>query len=167
MPTLHLPAIHGNAIAGQTYPHGMTELAWLFATGWLALLGEDANEVRGDARMVKAAQLQAEWLAINDFDPRDMHLGANGSTANERLRAQGVRLPGFWPRKDNQGESVLRTWVDPLEAAAELASFASHRPHLTRQGFFRDHVLWGVGGAMAQLDRGGVFYVLCTAPREA
>ncbi len=64
----------------------------VFVGAWLALLGERAKAMRYDARLAAAAQQQAEWLAVHDFAD-DPHVGANGSTANERVAATGYRLP--------------------------------------------------------------------------
>jgi len=130
----------------------------VFVAAWLSLLGERAATMRYDARLAQAAQQQADWLAANDFDD-DPHVGVGGSTANERVRAAGYRLPQWWPAKGNQVESTTRSWDAPDEAARDLAAHGAHRDHMLAQGWFVQHTVWGVGQA-------ATYYVLVSAPEE-
>ena len=130
----------------------------VFTAAWLSLLGERASLMRYDARLAQAAQTQADWLAAHDF-ASDPHVGAGGSTANERVRATGYRLPSYWPARGNQVESVTRSWDAPDEAARDLAAHGPHRDHVLVQGWFAGHTVWGVGHS-------ATYYVLVTAPPE-
>lgn len=132
----------------------------VFVGAWLALLGERAATMRCDARLAHAAQQQADWLAANDFDERDPHVGVGGSTANERVRAAGYRLPSYWPVRGNQVESVTRSWDAPDEAARDLAAHAGHRDHVLGLGWFAGHTVWGCGWQET-------YYVLISAPEES
>lgn len=162
-----LPRAFGNGSgAGQGDPFGLNERAAVFAAIWQQRLGDTATRMRCDARLVKAAQGQADWLAAHDFDARDPHLGAGGSTANERVRATGYQLPSWWPEQDNNAESAIRSWGAPSQATDELMAHVTHYDHMHIEGWFVDHVVWGVGAAAATIERGGVFYVVVTAPRE-
>lgn len=152
----YLPRIsQSHAIAGEGSAD--SPLA-VFTAAWLALLGERANAMRYDARLAAAAQGQADWLAANDFAD-DAHSGAGDSTANERVRATGYRLPSYWPARGNQVESVTRSWDAPDEAARDLAAHDTHRDHVLVQGWFAQHTVWGVGQA-------ATYYVLVSAPEE-
>jgi len=149
-----LPRIaQAHAIAGEGSAD--SPLA-VFAAAWLSLLGERAANMRYDVRLAQAAQAQAEWLAANDF-AGDPHAGAGGSTANERVRAAGYRLPSYWPVRGNQVESVTRSWDAPDEAARDLAAHAGHRDHMLSIGWFAGHTVWGVGHS-------ATYYVVVTAP---
>lgn len=144
-----------HALAGQS--DADSPLA-VFTAAWLALLGDRASLMRYDARLAQAAQAQADWLAANDFAD-DPHVGANGSTANERVRASGYTLPSYWPVRGNQCESVTRSWDAPDEAARDLASHAAHHDHVLGLGWYAEHTQYGVGQAQT-------YYVLVTAPIE-
>lgn len=130
----------------------------VFTAAWLSLLGERAATMRYDSRLAQAAQQQAAWLAAYDFAD-DAHDGAEGSTANERVRASGYTLPSYWPARGNQVESVTRSWDAPDEAARDLASHDTHRDHVLVQGWFSQHTVWGIGHS-------ATYYVLVTAPIE-
>lgn len=131
----------------------------VFVAAWLALLGERAATMRYDARLAQAAQQQAEWLAVHDFAD-DPHVGAGGSSANERVRAAGYRLPSYWPARGNQVESVTRSWDAPDEAARDLAAHDAHRDHVLGLGWFAGHTVWGCGWQET-------YYVLISAPEES
>lgn len=162
MQTTYMPTLHGSAPSGQG---DANDLAAQFAAAWLALLGDDAEDMRHDERLALAAQTQAEYLAHNDFQP-DPHRGYLGSYANERIFYVGYDLPNFWPLQANNVESACRSWDTPAEAAAALTDHDTHRDHMRRLGWFRNHIVWGVGAAQATIDRGGCFYVCVTAPEE-
>lgn len=142
-----------HALAGQS---DIDSPLALFVAAWLALLGDRAARMRYDVRLAQAAQAQADWLAVNDF-AGDPHAGANGSTANERVRAAGYRLPSYWPVRGNQVESVTRSWDAPDEAARDLAAHAGHRDHMLSLGWFAGHTVWGCG-------QSATYYVVVTAP---
>ena len=129
----------------------------MFTSAWLGLYGERAKDMRYDARLAKAAQTQAEWLAVNDF-VEDPHIGANGSTANQRVRAAGYPLPR-WYGNGNTVESVTRSWDAPDEAATDLAAHAAHHDHMLSIGWFATHTVYGIGHA-------DTYYVVVTAPSE-
>lgn len=166
MHTVRLPLVYGSGIAAQGNEGGMVDAAVIFAMGWMGMLAADAEPMRCDERLVAAAQWQADWLAVNDFDPRDPHLGVDGLTANERVLMSGYALPGWWTRKANNVESVTRSWAGPQQAAIDLAHHYPHSEHLLRREEFREHVVWGVGAAEAQLERKGTFFVAISAPVE-
>jgi len=153
----YLPRIaQSHAIAGAGSADSPLDV---FTAAWLALLGERAATMRYDARLAHAAQQQADWLAANDFDERDPHVGANGSTANQRVRAAGYRLPEHWPARGNQVESVTRSWDAPDEAARDLADHIPHRDHVLGLGWYAEHTVWGCGWQET-------YYVLITAPES-
>lgn len=176
--TTHLPTIHGTAIAGQHTPCGMNAQAAQFAAAWLDLLGDKATTLHCHPIAVRAAQQQADWLAVNDFDQDDPHRGEGGSYANERVSWLGYRLPTWWTLKRNFVESAQRIFQGENEsdedfakrAAHDLANHdepeSSHKEHMQFLGWwdrwgFR---YWGVGAAVAQIERGGWFFVVVTLP---
>lgn len=158
-----LPFVGGNyAIAGQA-----ADPAQLFATAWMALLGDRARDKMWDERLAHAAYRQAEFLAHNDFVPGDPHRGHLGSTANQRVRATGYKLPA-WMGDGNVVESVIRSWDAPEQAAHDLAHHDTHREHMAFSNWWErwGFAYFGVGYAPAKIDRGGAFYVCCTGPME-
>lgn len=130
----------------------------VFTAAWLSLLGDRAATMRYDARLAHAAQQQADWLAVNDFDERDPHVGAGGSTANQRVRAAGYPLPA-WHGNGNTVESVTRSWDAPDEAARDLAAHDTHHDHVLGLGWYAEHTVWGIG-------QRATYYVLVTAPES-
>jgi len=113
-----------------------------------------------DGRLVKAAQRQADWLAANNFDPTNPHLGEGGITANERVRAEGYRLPEWYPVKGNMVESALHYFHDDVpHALAGLIAHSTHHDHMMCLNWFSDHTVFGMG------DAGG-FFICVTAPKE-
>jgi len=128
----------------------------LFTAAWLALYGEREKVMRHDARLAEAAQQHAEYLAQRSDTNISMHIGRNGSTANQRVRDAGYPLPA-WHGNGNTVESVTRSWDAPDEAARDLAAHASHHDHMLSIGWFATHTAYGIGHA-------ATYYVVVTAP---
>lgn len=154
---IYLPNVHGEPRCS------MNVMADIFAQTWMILLDDKSKDMFCDERLVRAAQKQAEFLADNDFQYPHPHLGENGSTANQRAEAEGYRLP--WRNDSNNIESAVHGWRGPEMSAISLATHDTHIPHMMRQGWFSNHVVWGVGAAKSNLDT-GEFYVVVSAPIE-
>lgn len=153
-----LPQVHGNATVGA---QGMNANAAAFVIYWLHMLGDRANDMVQDNRLVTAAQLHADYL--HEFDIRQFrHVGRGGSTANQRARAQGYRLPDWYPVVGNQIESIGEE-IDggPEQAMQDLIDSPLHTEHVMRRGWWAKYAqpVYGVGWA-------GIYYVVVTAPEE-
>lgn len=159
----YLPSIHANGVTGQS---DTANYADVFAAAWVAFLGDVGRRMVRDARLDAAAQGQADWLAVHDFDRDNAHLGADGSTPNERVRATGYRLPDFWPTRGNQCESANHSWSEPAQSLIELATHDTHAEHMQVRGWWAHSTVYGVGAARASVGGGGWFVVAVTAPRE-
>lgn len=166
MPRTLLPYVAN----GETvYPMGMSEKAATFVDAWLSLLPESRRKLmHADARVIRAAQLHAEYLAARTQEEIEAradvknasHYGLDWSTPNERVRAQGYRLPANYPIKGNMVESNARDGGGPLSALQTLLDSDAHRPHLLGEPGFSDRVVFGVG--VAQND-----YCVLVCPKEA
>ena len=156
-----MPRTFGNAqdIEGQAQDCDMNERAAQFAAIWMQRLGDKASEMTCDSRLVLAAQTQADWLAMNDFDETNPHLGENGSSANARARAAGYRLPS-WFGNANNVESVARDWNPDMAAVVDgLMAHDTHHAHMHVILDFSEHVVYGIGSE-------ATYYVVVTAPTE-
>lgn len=148
-----LPSVYGNAII--TGEGGlMTPDAQIFAEAWLRELPiERVPLMRLDRRLVFAAQLHAIYL--DSRTPQEIaeranvkhasHYGRDWSTPNERVRAQGYRLPSNYPIRGNHVESNARDYGGPLSALQSLLDSDAHRPHLLGETGFTDRVVYGFG----------------------
>lgn len=159
MHTLHLPSIFGGTpVGGQSPPCTMTPNARAFVDMWLQILNERAVDMVCSPKLTAAAQKHATWLDANAI--RDnRHIGANGSTANERARAEGYTLPSNWPVIGNQIESVGECYDGPQRALQLLVDSPPYRAHLLREGWFEGHCVFGCGNASH-------YWVILSAPRE-
>jgi hypothetical protein len=147
-----LPSVKSSA------PVAVSNHAGEFVDVWLDQLATRGKEMHPDTRLFAAAQSQAEWLAENDFNEADPHLGAGGITANERCWSFGYQLPSWWPQEGNQVESA--THDDNPNIAAVVVGLMTHETHYQHMwgiGFWEPSIYYGVGYA-------GGFYVVVTAP---
>lgn len=160
MSRLFMPSLYGNAeVEGQTgLPCGMNQQAALFASWWMHYLGERAKLMSCDERLVRAAQKQADWLSLNDFEEGDPHVGEGGSTANQRVRIEGFPLPE-WHKDGNTVESAAHSWDDLPELVADLMAHDTHHDHLWGLKFYKDSVFYGVGVT-------DTYFVVVSAPKE-
>lgn len=156
MSRLYLASVYGGATVGG---QAQTSKAEEFIAWWLYRLGNKRAQMRQDDRLMACAQRHAEYLAQRmDISP-SMHIGANGSTANERVRASGYKLPGYFLAKGNNVESCTYSH-DPIpETVDDLMASPAHHDHMTVAGWFVGHTVYGVGNADA-------YYVVVTAPVE-
>lgn len=155
MSRVYLPSIRGDAITGE----GQASPVTAFMAAWLAALGTKAQDMVQDTRLVAAAQKHATWLAANAVTA-NRHIGENGSTANERARAESYRLPDWYPVVGNNIESVGECYDGPERALQLLVDSPPHRAHLLREGWFAGHCVVGVGNAAH-------YWVVVSAPVEA
>jgi hypothetical protein len=139
---------------------GQSDPAMEFVRLWLQHLGDRAKLMLPDARLYVAAQRQADWLAVNDFNPANPHLGENGISANERVREARYRLPE-WHGNGNTVESATHDGnANMEEVVLGLMNHATHYDHMHCLGFWEPNYFYGVGCA-------GTFFVVVTAPEEA
>lgn len=105
------------------------------------------------------AQDHADYLESRVGDERQvsMHIGRNGSTPDQRVRAWGYALPAHW--HSNHVESCATHTGGPLAALDILLESPGHRAHLMGEGGFAGHVCWGVGNART-------YYVVLIVPEE-
>lgn len=153
----YLPAIRSDNVVAQG-DCGMETNAARFAAWWLYRLGDKRDEMVCDSRLVQAAQQQANWLAANDFDEDDPHLGEGGSTPNQRVRATGYKLLD-WHKNGNTVESATRSWDEINEVVDDLMAHDTHHDHMWLKGFWRNSTVYGVGNR-------GQYFVCVTAPPE-
>lgn len=149
----YFPSVHGN-INVTAEGELMTPNAQKFAEAWLSILPQERRALmRLDRRLVFAAQLHAIYLdsrTQEEIEARKdvknaSHYGRDWSTPNERVRAQGYRLPANYPIKGNMVESNARDYGGPLSALQTLLDSPSHRPHLLGEPGFTDRVVYGFG----------------------
>lgn len=138
-----------------------------FVRLWLAeLLEERRALMRPDARLFACAQAHAEYLASRTpeqiaalpDDGHGSHVGRNGTTPNQRVRAAGYRLPA-WHGDGNTVEFNTRTYRGAARALALLLGSDAHRPALLGQGFWGPAIYYGFGQA-------GDDYVTLFCPEE-
>jgi hypothetical protein len=156
---VHLPYVAtGSAPTGQAMPPNAAE----FVALWLARLGDRAAIMVQDPRHTLAAQLHADWLPTRTPEQMEQsgHIGQGGSTANERLRAQGVILPSHYADVGNNVESYGRNHGGPLAALDALLASPAHREHLLGEGWYADQLLYGVGFCEA-------YYVYMASPPDS
>lgn len=159
-----LPCVaNGQPVAGQS--DDVSE----FVAAWMDALPEARRAiVRPDPRLFECAQAHADYLASRTPEeiaeradvPHATHYGRDWSTANERVRAVGYRLPGNYPTKGNHVESNGTEYADAKSALAGLLGSDSHRPHLLGEPGFQDRVVYGVGAS------GGDYVFLGCPPEE-
>lgn len=144
-----------------TFNCGMNEQAQLFVNEWLSKLGNRPKTMYCDDKLVKAAQKHSEYLYARtpDLYHLSMHIGRNGTHPNERARAEGYKLPSYYSNDANNIESVLRGSTDPTKAVQQLLKSPPHYDHLTGQGWYKDHIVYGVGND-------GTDWVVLIAPQE-
>lgn len=144
MPKTFLPALHGNATVT-----GQDDTLDEFARLWLPMLGEKADDMVLDDRLVKCATDHAAYLASRTGDEleQNMHVGRGHSTPNERVRAVGVTLPSYWPQKGNQVESCARTHKGTARALQLWIESPAHHDHVLHEGWFSEHIMWGFANA--------------------
>src|SRR5687768_16381929 len=152
-----LPSVHGEGIGGTN------DNALAFVAAWLQRLGDRANLMRPDVRLMRAAQLHAEFLAsLGDNLTGSAHF-ADGASPNARVRAQGYRLPDFYPDDKNNCESWARNWEGPEAAVERLVLSQWHRPMMAGERvndwFWEPQVVYGVGQA-------GNDYICLACPEE-
>jgi hypothetical protein len=147
-----LPSVHGS------------DKTQAFVDAWLQRLGARANLMRPDVRLMRAAGLHAEFLASLGDDLDGSAHFAGGSSPNARVRAQGYRLPDFYPNDNNNCESWARNWEGPDNAVERLFLSEWHRPMMAGERvndwFWEPQVVYGVGQA-------GNDYIVLACPPEA
>jgi hypothetical protein len=154
-----LPAIYGGQLAPAPDYCGMSIAAVRFVYFWLSALGERRKDMGCDARLVRAAQRHADFLSSREDTTPSLHIGENGSSANERVRAEGYRLPDWFREVGNSVESCAVNNGQPQDAVERLLLSPSHRVHLLREGGFSEHRIFGVGVTFP-------YYVVLSAPAE-
>lgn len=134
----------------------------LFVEHWMQALGDRAADMRKDGGLMLCARLHAAYLdsRIGDELQQSMHMGRNGTTANERVRAAGYSLPGWWPVAGNQVECCVRIGDDPASALRVLLASPAHRALMLREDWYKAHTVYGVGHA-------GSDWVVLAAPQES
>jgi hypothetical protein len=140
---------------------GMNSKASTFATLWLRVLGDRRSRMRCDSRLVRAAQKHAEYLSSRTGDQllQSMHIGRNGSSSNQRARTEGYHLPDYYPVDANNIESCTRTSDKAQDALNNLLNSPHHYDHITGQGWYADHIVYGFGFS-------GNDWVIVIAPSE-
>lgn len=165
MPRLILPFIaKAPDIAGASYACGMSAKASEFNDAWLVVMGARASAMTCDERLTRAAQRQADWLAVHDFTKDHPHLGENGITANERARAEGYRLPPGHAARGNNIESALHYFGNHVtKSLAGLMTHDTHREHMFCLNGYSNNTVYGMGAREAV---SGGFFVFVSSPPE-
>ncbi len=131
----------------KNYDCNMVLNAYMFTVMWLQELGDRRNRMRCDHRLVSAAQKHAEFLSSRtpEQEKLSMHIGRNGSYANERARAEGYKLPDYYDNDANNIESCYRGGTKPENVLHGFLNSPPHYNHIMGQGWFEDHIVYGVG----------------------
>jgi hypothetical protein len=112
-----------------------------------------------DTRLMIVAQDRAfDMLDRDYFDHED----PDGLWPNHWVRAQGFMLPPGYKDDSNQVESIASGYRSARGALTALVESPDHHEHMTGQGFWADHEMFGVGYAARDLER---IWVIVTAPR--
>lgn len=162
---LWLPNVKGNAsVEGQDNACGMDDSENGLANLWLLAQVDRRDQLSCDGRLVRVARSHAQYLESQrtpTYTP-PLHVGAGGSTPNQRARAGGYDLPD-WYGDGNNIESCYMANEETNNAVdmiATLLSSPSHRAHLMGEGGFSYNVVYGFGHY-------GYFWVcLVSAPGE-
>ena len=113
-----------------------------------------------DSRLYEVAAARAWDMATRNYFS---HEDQDGHWPNWWVRHYQYLLPESYDDECNQVESLARGFLDPREALAALVASPSHHEHMTGQGFWHDHIMFGVGYAVRGLN---TYYVIITAPQE-
>lgn len=144
MPKVFIASVKKSS--GQPDLCGLNPRAAEFAQAWLGLLDNRAKIMHCDPRLVRCAQDHAVFLDSRTGEQlkQSMHIGKNGSTANQRVRAANYKLPE-WHGDGNTVECCARSGQPPAAVAVSLAAHDSHRDPMMGIGFWELSLIWGVG----------------------
>lgn len=95
-----------------------------------------------DSRLQTAAYLHSQDMAINNFFS---HTGSNGSTAGERITAQGYRYSAV-------AENIAAGYTTPQEVVAGWMNSSGHRANILNCSY----VHTGIGYYYQSIDQGNV-----------
>lgn len=121
---------------------------------WMQAIGERALLMRPDSRLAKCASDHAAYLASRTEaqiealadDGHGSHVGIDGSTPNQRVRAAGYKLP-VWHGDGNTVEFNTRTHRGPARALELLLGSDAHGPALRGEDGWQEATVYGVGHA--------------------
>lgn len=144
-----LPQVYGNDDA-----EGAKTAIVEFVRLWMDAIGNRAEDMHADWRLIACAAQHAAYLASRTEaqiealadDGHGSHVGMDGSTPNQRVRAAGYRLPD-WHGDGNTVEFNTRTHRGPARALELLLGSDAHGPALRGEGWYVGHVMYGVGHA--------------------
>lgn len=165
MSTLYMPFLQRGQ-AGWSPAATDRDTAWRdeFIRIWLAWPGNLRTHMQPNAKLMAAAQAHAQELHQRQMSggiEGSMHIGADGSTANERVRRAGYRLPDGYMDVGNQVESVGVCWEGPQRMMAIFATSPTHAAHLLGlHAWFAEQTCYGVGVS-------GDYFDVLTAHAEA
>lgn len=161
MPKIFLPSLHNDEpeLEPVILPCGMNPVAWEWTQHWLARLGSRAKKMKCNERLVDAAQSHAEWLSKNYSKERSMHIGKDGSKANQRARRAGYRLSSQYG-DSNTIESASKTSKGPAKSVENLFNSPAHKKHLTGDGWYENSTVYGIGAA------GNIYIALVSPPED-
>ncbi len=120
--------------------------------------------LRETFQLRKIAEAYAKLMATSDTFG---HVGPDGSTANERVRAGGFSLPSYYPVKGNTVESLAAGHLTASAAWDALMGSPAHRAHLLGEDGFVSQSWFGVGYYFDLTSKyKGYLVVLITAQGE-
>lgn len=151
MSTLYMPFLQRGKAVTPPAPTDR-DTAWRdeFIRIWLAWPGNLRTGMQRNDKLMQAAQAHAEELhyrqaVLGEIDT-SMHIGLNGSTANERVRRAGYRLSDGYMDVGNQVESVGVCWEGPQRMMEIFATSPTHAAHLLGlHEWFAEQTCYGVG----------------------
>ena len=119
---------------------------------------QERHELHVHEILMQAAQMRAVDMSARDYFS---HVSPEGQWPNGLVRELGYELPTSWPDDKNYIESIASGQLTSREALDAFAkSVTGHSPHAMGQGFFANHLYFGVGVTPTR------YYVLITAPPE-
>lgn len=148
-------------VTAQERRCGLNSGARRFESLWMGVLGTRGAEMRCDDRLVAVAQRHADYLdgRVGVELDQNMHVGAGGSTPNQRVRAGGYALLD-WHLDGNTVESATRASGDAAYALVLFLHSPPHYTHLMCLGFYVESTVYGIG------FRGRDWVVLICPPPE-
>lgn len=156
-----LPYVAGDAaVGGEGEPTGMAEQ-------FFVLMRDDPGQQRKgliwDERLARAAQWHCEDMAAKRYFS---HQTPDGVWPNDMVRAQGYRLPDYYPAAANNVESIALNYATAALAWLGLLGSPVHRRHLLGlTPFFCDQVMVGIGYLAAGAPY-PVYWAIESAPLE-
>ncbi len=113
-----------------------------------------------DDRLMAVALSRATDMAENDYFS---HVTIDGVWPNQQVVDAGYVLPDWYDLRANYVESIASGFGSAVRALDALAASLKHMDYMIGNGFWKDHMRYGMGFGWVDDRR---IYVVLTAPVE-